>query len=125
MTMMTNTVAWMFRWVSLFLALGVAEAVDPTWESLDNRTLPAWYDESKFGIFLHWGVFSVPAFKTEWCVILLSLYSYSLLPSTRQYDALLCVLFYVKKEKPAISKVSEKSVTKTARTPLLTKQNKT
>ena len=123
--MMTNTVAWMFRWVSLFLALGVAEAVDPTWESLDNRTLPAWYDESKFGIFLHWGVFSVPAFKTEWCVILLSLYSYSLLPSTRQYDALLCVLFYVKKEKPAISKVSEKSVTKAARTPLLTKQNKT
>ena len=68
--MMKSTVAWMFHWVSLFLALivGVAKAVDPTWESLDNRTLPAWYDESKFGIFLHWGVFSVPAFKTEWCV---------------------------------------------------------
>lgn len=124
--MMTNTVAWMFRWVSLFLALGVAEAVDPTWESLDNRTLPAWYDESKFGIFLHWGVFSVPAFKTEWYVIF-CLYIVILcchLDSTL-YDALLCVLFYVKKEKPAISKVSEKSVTKAARTPLLTKQNKT
>jgi len=93
---------------------------------LDNRTLPAWYDESKFGIFLHWGVFSVPAFKTEWYVIF-CLYIVILcchLDSTL-YDALLCVLFYVKKEKPAISKVSEKSVTKTARTPLLTKQNKT
>ncbi|CAB9504490.1 Tissue alpha-L-fucosidase [Seminavis robusta] len=42
-------------------------AWDPTWESLDSRPLPAWYDEAKFGIFIHWGVFSVPAFDTaEW-----------------------------------------------------------
>nr|XP_018901914.1 PREDICTED: alpha-L-fucosidase [Bemisia tabaci] len=38
----------------------------PTWESLDKRPLPTWYDEAKFGIFVHWGVFSVPSFKTEW-----------------------------------------------------------
>jgi alpha-L-fucosidase len=39
---------------------------DPTWDSLDSRPLPSWYDEAKFGIFIHWGVFSVPSFKSEW-----------------------------------------------------------
>ena len=39
---------------------------DPTWESLDTRPLPQWYDDSKIGIFIHWGVFSVPAFSSEW-----------------------------------------------------------
>ncbi|CAL1576169.1 unnamed protein product [Knipowitschia caucasica] len=39
---------------------------EPTWESLDARPLPAWYDEAKFGIFIHWGVFSVPSFGSEW-----------------------------------------------------------
>ena len=33
-----------------------------TWESLDSRPLPAWYDQAKIGIFIHWGVFSVPSF---------------------------------------------------------------
>ncbi|CAL1529225.1 unnamed protein product [Lymnaea stagnalis] len=39
---------------------------DPNWNSLDARPLPAWYDEGKIGIFIHWGVFSVPAFGSEW-----------------------------------------------------------
>ena len=38
----------------------------PDWTSLDKRVLPAWYDESKVGIFIHWGVFSVPSFNSEW-----------------------------------------------------------
>ncbi|XP_041068035.1 tissue alpha-L-fucosidase-like isoform X2 [Carcharodon carcharias] len=38
----------------------------PDWKSLDSRPLPSWYDESKFGIFIHWGVFSVPSFGSEW-----------------------------------------------------------
>lgn len=38
---------------------------EPTWESLDARPLPEWYDRDKFGIFIHWGVFSVPALG-EW-----------------------------------------------------------
>ncbi|KAB7494361.1 Alpha-L-fucosidase [Armadillidium nasatum] len=39
---------------------------DPNWDSLDSRPLPSWYDEAKIGIFLHWGVFSVPSFGSEW-----------------------------------------------------------
>ena len=35
---------------------------EPNWESLDSRPLPSWYDDAKIGIFIHWGVFSVPSF---------------------------------------------------------------
>jgi alpha-L-fucosidase len=40
----------------------------PDWTSIDSRPLPAWYDESKIGIFIHWGVFSVPSIASEWYV---------------------------------------------------------
>jgi alpha-L-fucosidase len=33
----------------------------PHWKSLDARPIPAWFDEAKFGILIHWGVYSVPA----------------------------------------------------------------
>jgi alpha-L-fucosidase len=36
------------------------------WESLSSQTVPDWYRDAKFGIFIHWGVFSVPAFGSEW-----------------------------------------------------------
>ncbi|CAL8136122.1 unnamed protein product [Orchesella dallaii] len=39
---------------------------DPTWESLDARPLPAWYDQNKIGIFIHWGIYSVPGVASEW-----------------------------------------------------------
>ena len=38
----------------------------PDWESLQNYEVPAWYKDAKFGIFIHWGVYSVPAFGSEW-----------------------------------------------------------
>lgn len=37
-----------------------------TWESLSSYTVPDWYRKAKFGIFIHWGVYSVPAFDNEW-----------------------------------------------------------
>lgn len=36
------------------------------WESLRNYKIPDWYKDAKFGIFIHWGVYSVPAFGSEW-----------------------------------------------------------
>ena len=39
---------------------------EPTWESLKNYSVPEWYQDVKFGIFIHWGVYSVPAFGNEW-----------------------------------------------------------
>ena len=35
----------------------------PTWESLDQRPIPEWFQDAKFGIFIHWGVYSVPAWR--------------------------------------------------------------
>lgn len=34
----------------------------PTWASLETRPIPEWFDEARIGIFIHWGVFSVPGF---------------------------------------------------------------
>jgi alpha-L-fucosidase len=38
----------------------------PDWESLQGYKVPEWYMDAKFGIFIHWGVYSVPAFGDEW-----------------------------------------------------------
>jgi len=39
----------------------------PTWESLrDNYHLPTWFNQAKFGIFIHWGLYSIPARLNEW-----------------------------------------------------------
>jgi alpha-L-fucosidase len=45
----------------------------PTWEELRARPFPAWFLDAKLGIFVHWGVYSVPAFSgaedyAEWFV---------------------------------------------------------
>jgi len=37
-----------------------------TWDSLQKYRVPKWYEDIKFGIFIHWGVYSVPAFANEW-----------------------------------------------------------
>lgn len=31
------------------------------WTSIDSRPIPEWFEDAKFGIFLHWGIYSVPA----------------------------------------------------------------
>lgn len=36
------------------------------WDSLRNVGIPDWYRDGKFGIFIHWGVYAVPAFANEW-----------------------------------------------------------
>lgn len=36
----------------------------PDWSSLDRRPTPEWWLDAKFGIFIHWGVYSVPAYTT-------------------------------------------------------------
>lgn len=37
-----------------------------SWDSLAAYRTPEWFRDAKFGIFLHWGVYSVPAFGNEW-----------------------------------------------------------
>ena len=37
-----------------------------SWDSLEAYTFPQWYEDGKFGIFIHWGPYAVPAFGNEW-----------------------------------------------------------
>ena len=41
------------------------EMVEPTLDSLNARPLPQWFDDAKFGIFIHWGMFAIPAFAEK------------------------------------------------------------
>lgn len=51
-----------------------------TWESLSSYRVPEWYRNAKFGIFIHWGPYSVPAFANEW-------YSRNMyIQGTREYE---------------------------------------
>ncbi|MFC8358713.1 alpha-L-fucosidase [Streptomyces griseorubiginosus] len=44
-----------------------ATTYTPTWASVDQHTAsPEWFKDAKFGIYYHWGVFSVPAYDSEW-----------------------------------------------------------
>eukprot|EP00039_Didymoeca_costata_P017569 m.326161 g.326161 ORF g.326161 m.326161 type:complete len:483 (+) comp16556_c0_seq12:2-1450(+) len=36
------------------------------WSSILSRPLPEWYADMKFGMFIHWGVYSVPSYGNEW-----------------------------------------------------------
>jgi len=52
--------------VSLALSYGLTchllgQKYEPTWESVDKRPTPAWFSDAKFGIFIHWGTYSVPS----------------------------------------------------------------
>jgi alpha-L-fucosidase len=38
----------------------------PDWASLQTHATPTWYQDAKFGIFIHWGLYSIPAFGSEW-----------------------------------------------------------
>ena len=41
------------------------DLVQPTWESLNERGYPQWFSDAKLGIFIHWGLYSVPAYASK------------------------------------------------------------
>ena len=59
----TQTVADTVRQVETVAARG---PFAPSWDSLASFEVPEWYLDAKFGIFIHWGLYSVPAFGNEW-----------------------------------------------------------
>src|SRR6266513_1786594 len=40
----------------------LAQRYEPTWDSIDQRPTPEWFTEARFGIFIHWGTYSLPAY---------------------------------------------------------------
>jgi alpha-L-fucosidase len=48
--------------ILFFLAFNIyGQNYKPEWESLDKRPVPQWFQDAKLGIFIHWGVYSVPS----------------------------------------------------------------
>lgn len=47
----------------LFIISSAKTQVDPTWESIKSRPYPQWFGEAKLGIFIHWGLYSVPSYS--------------------------------------------------------------
>lgn len=81
-----------------------AQQVESTWESLNQRGYPQWFCDAKLGVFIHWGLYSVPAYASkegyaEWfyrglmekdsgrCQIM-SCYADTTLPTFEQYKML-------------------------------------
>jgi len=50
--------------ISLTLVIRAQDA-DPDFASIYKREIPAWFNLDKFGIFVVWGPYSVPSFKTK------------------------------------------------------------
>jgi len=58
--------AGLFRIGTVWATAG-PQSYTPTWASVDQHPPAAeWFADAKFGIYFHWGVFSVPAFANEW-----------------------------------------------------------
>jgi alpha-L-fucosidase len=57
---------WLFVTIGSHTSLLAQNRYQSTWESLKEYQTPDWFKDAKFGIFIHWGVYSVPAFKSEW-----------------------------------------------------------
>ena len=45
---------------------GAQGPYEPQWQSLARHAVPRWYEDAKFGIYFHWGPYSVAAFGSEW-----------------------------------------------------------
>jgi alpha-L-fucosidase len=46
---------------STIVAFAAGKTYEPNWASLDQRPTPQWFLDAKFGVFIHWGVYSVPS----------------------------------------------------------------
>jgi alpha-L-fucosidase len=45
----------------MYADLNAQKKYDANWASIDSRPIPEWFTDAKFGIFIHWGLYSVPA----------------------------------------------------------------
>ena len=56
-----TSVALLMLFASVIATFAADTIYKPNWASLDARPMPVWYQDAKFGVFIHWGVYSVPA----------------------------------------------------------------
>src|SRR6266540_3778823 len=63
---LTGAAAGLTRLSAVWATAG-PQSYTPSWSSVDQHPpAPEWFQDAKFGIYFHWGVFSVPAYANEW-----------------------------------------------------------
>lgn len=63
--MKKNVLTSIFIFLSTCLLNAQHQKVEPTWESIQERGYPEWFNDSKLGIFIHWGLYSVPSWTKK------------------------------------------------------------
>lgn len=56
----------MKEWLERIDAVIAQGPYSADWDSLSRHETPQWFRDGKLGIFIHWGIYSVPAFANEW-----------------------------------------------------------
>jgi len=56
----------LFLFFIVLYAINASALYKADWESLGKYPVPEWFKDAKFGIYTHWGIYSVPAYITEW-----------------------------------------------------------
>ncbi len=73
--MIKNNLVLLFLYIFSFIAVTTVESQEvvyqANWESLNSRPVAEWFSDAKFGVFIHWGLYSVPSWSpngtyTEW-----------------------------------------------------------
>jgi alpha-L-fucosidase len=57
---MKKLIAFIFLGFSVYVSF--AQKFEPNWNSLNKRKMPEWFQQDKFGIFIHWGLYAVPSY---------------------------------------------------------------
>jgi alpha-L-fucosidase len=65
MRLIAKKIVWGVMLYGLTAGCLAEQKYDPTWESLKTAPVPEWIMDAKFGIYTHWGVYSVPAYQTN------------------------------------------------------------
>jgi len=53
-------IAWCYTCLAATCTIGQGD-FEPNWESLSSQEIPEWVKDAKFGVYTHWGLYSVPA----------------------------------------------------------------
>lgn len=62
---MTKKLLFFIGTLLMLIGVKAQNNVEPTWESINRRGYPQWFSDAKLGIFIHWGVYSVPAYASK------------------------------------------------------------
>ncbi len=62
-SLLTLLISVVFLFTLISNSFSQENKIEPTWESINAREYPQWFSDAKLGIFIHWGLYSVPSWS--------------------------------------------------------------